>query len=198
MTARSSRSSSSSSRFPIPSSLHDLERAPYHLLPYPVHFDDCNDDEAARAASFLELVTLLEQGNRTLLAMSSEQRGVASSSTLGLLQELPIDTEECTDDINDMDNMDNNLLWMDEDRMQALYTLVRYVFYIPACVSRHTYPSITFAEGTWTNRLELYHRISLLLRLLLLSFICQQIRVAGTIDAPASRRGTGCGHSRTR
>jgi hypothetical protein len=83
--------------FPIPASLHDLERDPYNLLPYPFDFND--EDEAARADSFLELVHQLEQGNRTL-------------STGGIALFEPSKDEE--DD-----------LWMDEERVQALYTLVR-------------------------------------------------------------------------
>lgn len=83
--------------FPIPSSLHDLERAPYNLLPYPFDFND--EDEAARADSFLELVHQLEQGNRTL-----------SSGGVSLFESA--DEEEGEE-------------WMDEDRVQALYTLVR-------------------------------------------------------------------------
>ena len=58
-----------SSKFPIPSSLQDLERAPYNLLPYPDDFED--DDEASRADSFDSLVKLLETGNHTLLNGSS-------------------------------------------------------------------------------------------------------------------------------
>lgn len=81
------------SRFPIPSSIQDLERAPYDLLPYPEDFAD--DNEAARADSFTELVHKLEQGNRVL-----------QSSDHHLFAE---DEEP----------------WMDEERMQALYTLVR-------------------------------------------------------------------------
>jgi condensin complex subunit 1 len=84
-----------SSSFPIPSSLQDLERAPYNLLPYPHDFED--DDEAARADSFDALVHLVEQGNRTLV-----------SGSLSLFE----------DD-------DDDEPWMDEDRVQALYTLVR-------------------------------------------------------------------------
>ena len=90
---------SQQSSFPIPSSLHDLERDPYNLLPYPFDFND--EDEAARADSFLELVHRLEQGNRTL-------------STGGICLFEPAENEE--DDA-----------WMNEDRVQALYTLVRYV-----------------------------------------------------------------------
>ena len=67
--------------FTIPSTIQDLERAPYDLLPYPEDFDD--DNEAARADSFASLVQLLQQGNRDI-------------------------SEELT-----------------EDRLQALYTLVR-------------------------------------------------------------------------
>jgi hypothetical protein len=84
-----------SSSFPIPSSLQDLERAPYNLLPYPHDFED--DDEAARADSFLALVHLVEQGNRTLV-----------NGSLSLFED------------NDDDEP-----WMDGDRIQALYTLVR-------------------------------------------------------------------------
>lgn len=85
------------STFPIPASLHDLERAPYNLLPYPYDFND--DDEAARADSFSGLVHLLEQGNRTL-----------SSGGIALFESQEEDDAEP---------------WMDEDRVQALYTLVR-------------------------------------------------------------------------
>ena len=87
----------SASSFPIPSSLQDLERAPYNLLPYPHDFED--DDEAARADSFDALVSLIEQGNRTL-----------GSGSLALFE------DEDGDDP-----------WNDEERIQALYTLVRYV-----------------------------------------------------------------------
>lgn len=80
-------------RFPIPSSIQDLERAPYDLLPYPEDFVD--DDEAARADSFTDLVHKLQLGNRVL--QGSDHR-------------LFSDGEE---------------YWMDEERMQALYTLVR-------------------------------------------------------------------------
>lgn len=86
------------STFPIPSSLHDLERDPYNLLPYPYDFDD--EDEAARANSFSALVHDLEQGNRAL-----------STGGMSLFET--------------MDGVDNEDPWMDEDRVQALYTLVR-------------------------------------------------------------------------
>jgi len=92
------------STFPIPASLHDLERAPYDLLPYPLDFDD--EDEAARADSFSALVHGLEQGNRTL-----------SSGGLSLFDSV----EDSDDDQNEEER------WMDEDRVQAMYTLVRYV-----------------------------------------------------------------------
>jgi condensin complex subunit 1 len=85
--------------FPIPASFTDLERSPYNLLPYPQDFAD--DDEAARADSFNSLVQLLEQGNRALAKggmtiFDDSGDGIASSGE-----------------------------WMDEDRMQAMYTLVR-------------------------------------------------------------------------
>ena len=85
--------------FPIPASLQDLEREPYNLLPYPRDFDD--DNEAARAESFSRLVEIIEQGNKTLL-----------SGGIALFNTQQYDGEEP---------------WMDEERIQALYTLVRYV-----------------------------------------------------------------------
>lgn len=88
--------------FPIPSSLQELESSPYNLLPYPSDFDD--DDEAARAESFNKLIRLLEGGNRTLL-----------SSGLGLF-DVEYGEEEEDDDYD---------VWNDNERIQALYTLVR-------------------------------------------------------------------------
>lgn len=82
--------------FPIPAALHDLERDPYNLLPYPEDFDD--DDEAARAESFDALVQIVETGNRTVV-----------NSTIALFESEDEDEEA----------------WCDEERMQALYTLVR-------------------------------------------------------------------------
>ena len=86
------------SSFPIPSSLQDLERSPYNLLPYPLNFED--DDEVTRADSFDKLVIFIERSNRTL-----SNGGMA-------LFETP-DGEEGFSE------------WNDEDRIQALYTLVR-------------------------------------------------------------------------
>lgn len=86
------------SRFPIPASLQDLERDPYNLLPYPHDFED--GDEAARADSFAQLVGLVERGNQTLLSG-------------GLFLFDPRQRSQGEDP------------WMDEDRVQALYTLVR-------------------------------------------------------------------------
>ena len=89
------------SSFPIPASLQDLEREPYSLLPYPNDFED--DDEAARADSFTALVGLIERGNRSL-----ETGGVSLFTTP-----------------NQEDEFVDNETWMDEDRVQSLYTLVR-------------------------------------------------------------------------
>jgi len=91
------------SKFPIPSSLQDLEREPYNLLPYPHDFDD--DDEAARAESFCQLVSLIERGNSSLM-----------NGDLDLFQ------PEQHDDSNVEVLYDP---WMDGERMQAMYTLVR-------------------------------------------------------------------------
>ncbi len=88
-------------RFPIPASLQDLEREPYNLLPYPHDFDD--DDEAARADSFSHLVTSIERGNQNLM-----------SGGAYLFQEHQA-LQECD-------------VWMDGERIQAMYTLVRYDF----------------------------------------------------------------------
>lgn len=89
--------SPSTSSFPIPASLQDLERAPYNLLPYPINFTD--DDEAARADSFECLVDIVLDGNKMLM-----------DKGLSLF--------ESSDD-------DDAESWMDEERLQALYTLVR-------------------------------------------------------------------------
>lgn len=86
-------------KFPIPSTLQDLERDPYDLLPYPVGFAD--DDEATRADSFDQLVLFLEQGNRTLVN--------------GGIENFEIDNTQ-EEELQE---------WNCEDRIQALYTLVR-------------------------------------------------------------------------
>jgi hypothetical protein len=87
------------SSFPIPSTLQDLEREPYNLLPYPEEFDD--DDDDARADSFSTLVNKIEQGNR-YLTMQYDQQG----------------------DGDDEDEVEEEQ-WMEEGRLQAIYTLVR-------------------------------------------------------------------------
>lgn len=84
--------------FPIPSSITELERAPYNLLPYPTDFDDV--DEVARADSFAELVRQIEVGNRTL-----------NSANMTLFVTEDEDEEP----------------WLEKSRIQALYTLVRCV-----------------------------------------------------------------------
>lgn len=84
------------SEFPIPASLQDLEREPYNLLPYPHDFDD--DDEAARADSFCRLVDLIDQGNQVLLA----------------------------EGMSVFEQYEGQTRWLQNDRIQALYTLVRY------------------------------------------------------------------------
>ena len=99
---------STPSSFPIPSSLQDLEREPYNLLPYPHDFDD--DDEAARADSFDRLVEYIENGNQNLL---SQGMVVFQTSTA-------------------YEGFEEK--WNSEERVQALYTLVRYV-----CLLCHPY-----------------------------------------------------------
>lgn len=92
--------------FPVPTSLQELESEPYSLLPYPNDFDDV--DEAARADSFDALVALLERGNRTLI-----------NGGMVLFEE---EEEEGEDEDNKDGGYDP---WMDQERVQALYTLVR-------------------------------------------------------------------------
>lgn len=94
-----SSNTNNAAKFPIPSSLQELESSPYNLLPYPSNFED--DDEATRAESFNTLIRLLEAGNRTLL-----------SAGLGLF------------DVEDEEEEDYDV-WNDNERIQALYTLVR-------------------------------------------------------------------------
>jgi condensin complex subunit 1 len=82
--------------FSIPTSLHDLEREPYNLLPYPVDFND--EDDEARIRSFDSLVRQLKEGNEFLS-----------------IQDISIFEAEDTDEGS----------WLDCGRLQALYTLVR-------------------------------------------------------------------------
>jgi hypothetical protein len=102
------------STFPIPASIQDLERDPYNLLPYPHDFED--GDEAARADSFARLVGLIDQGNQTLI-----------SGGLYLFDQRQRSQGEDP--------------WMDEDRVQALYTLVRYVNYMSKTQKEHVFKS---------------------------------------------------------
>lgn len=102
---------SKASTFPIPASLQDLEREPYNLLPYPVGFAD--DDEAARADSFDGLVTHLERGNRTL-----------ASGGMTLFEDAN-EAEQQRGAGDDEDGDGGFDPWMDEERVQAMYTLVR-------------------------------------------------------------------------
>jgi len=87
------------SSFPIPASLQDLEREPYNLSPYPHDFDD--DDEAARADSFDRLVDGIEQGNKNLLSQGMIVFQITTA----------------------YEGYDEN--WNGNERIQALYTLVR-------------------------------------------------------------------------
>jgi len=84
-------------KFPIPSSLQDLEHPPYNLLPYPNDFDD--DNEAARAQSFDRLVEFLNDGTKALT-----RYGIQLFVT---------------------EDGDDDEPWLDTYRMQTLYTLVR-------------------------------------------------------------------------
>jgi hypothetical protein len=125
--------------FPIPSSLQDLEREPYNLEPYPRHFDEyqqqrgattaTTDDAASRADSFQHLVQSLQQGNRNLraaggaaFATTQEESQESQNSTIN-----NIINEKNNDD--DDEQQDEDDAWMDRERVQNLYTLVRYVEY---------------------------------------------------------------------
>ena len=101
--------STAKSRFPIPVSIHDLEHEPYNLLPYPNDFEDDNDEET-RIHSFQKLVQYIEQGNRCL-----------NGNRDGMNLFLPSSNDD------DIDDEGEEEPWMDETRVQALYTLVRYV-----------------------------------------------------------------------
>ncbi|GKY94720.1 hypothetical protein MPSEU_000437500 [Mayamaea pseudoterrestris] len=90
----------SASCFPIPSTLQDLEREPYNLLPYPDDFND--DDDEARDDSFSALVRKVEHGNRYLTMQYDQQNNSGD------------DEDEEEDE-----------QWMEEGRLQAIYTLVR-------------------------------------------------------------------------
>jgi hypothetical protein len=95
------------SRFPIPQSLHDLEHEPYNLLPYPLDFEDDHHNEEVRMNSFDKLVQYIEQGNRYLTVNTG-----SNDMMKNLFQAID----------EDGDDQDP---WMDDARIQALYTLVR-------------------------------------------------------------------------
>mmetsp|Transcript_22565 Transcript_22565/g.27674 ORF Transcript_22565/g.27674 Transcript_22565/m.27674 type:complete len:1342 (+) Transcript_22565:71-4096(+) len=114
--------------FPIPSSLQDLERSPYNLHPYPVGFAD--DDEATRADSFDQLVSLLESGNRML-----KNGGMA-------LFETPEGEEGFGE-------------WNDEERIQALYTLVRKSASLALSTRKRVMTALCEAVSSMSNTLTL-------------------------------------------
>jgi hypothetical protein len=118
-TMSSKKDSSSTSRFPIPQSLLDLEHEPYNLLPYPLDFEDDQHNDEIRMNSFTKLLHHIEQGNRSISTGSAN----INNHELMMNLFLPID-----DDGDDQDP------WMDETRIQALYTLVRYVSFIVVIV----------------------------------------------------------------
>uniref|UniRef100_A0A7S3VCC6 Condensin complex subunit 1 C-terminal domain-containing protein n=1 Tax=Chaetoceros debilis TaxID=122233 RepID=A0A7S3VCC6_9STRA len=114
----SSLSSTPKSTFPIPSTLSDLESHPYDLLPYPIDFAD--DDEATRASSFLQLVQFVEDGNAELASgMRRHDMSMFENNGAG----------DHNDDRNGNRDQEGMLMsmsmWCNEERLQALYTLVR-------------------------------------------------------------------------
>ena len=90
--------------FSIPAVLQDLEGEPYHLQPYPPDFDDANRDDA-----FGAMVDQLAAQNRLLAA------GVYPDDVLD--EEEEEDAEEESSQVLDP--------WLDFQRLQSLYTLVR-------------------------------------------------------------------------
>ena len=96
-------------KFPIPSSFPDLERPPYNLLPYPPNAGFEHDNEAMRADSFDALLDALMDGNEAL------QR-----------YRMRLFEDNDTSNMNTMTMTEGgNKEWCDEERLQALYTLVR-------------------------------------------------------------------------
>ena len=112
--------SATTTSFPIPSVLTDLESSPYNLLPYPVDFDD--DDEAARAKSFDKLVEYIQIGNDRLSAAILEHGERISSDTIKDNHE-DFNSSVC---VLFQPNNPEDEKWCGEERMQALYTLTRY------------------------------------------------------------------------
>lgn len=101
--------------FPIPSTLRDLEREPYNLLPYPHDF--CDDDEGVRAESFEGLVRLLEQTNQTLTdSLDKEEEDGNGDGGEG--------SSEGSSG-SSADDSGEGGPFMDLNRLQAMYTLVR-------------------------------------------------------------------------
>ena len=93
-------------QFPIPTSLPDLERDPYNLLPYPPNAGfEQEDNEATRANSFDALIDGLVDGNDVL------------QNDRMMLFERIVDSNTMEDD--------DESHWCNRERMQALYTLVR-------------------------------------------------------------------------
>jgi len=115
MKQRKQQQQQQAGKFPIPSSLQDLEREPYNLLPYPDDFREDADDDA-RAESFRSLVDLIDEGNRYLSC------AVASEDDEGRGGDLE---EEGDEDAGDGRSSEEDHEWMDRNRLQALYTLVR-------------------------------------------------------------------------
>lgn len=122
-----------------------MEREPYHLLPYPEDFHATDDDDDARAEAFLALVHRIEQGNhRLVMGVGGGVGGNDTSAADWLLHHVFGESGMVNASPNHNNNTaenggedeeehphyyceEENEVWMDEARMQALYTLVRYV-----------------------------------------------------------------------
>jgi hypothetical protein len=109
-------------RFPIPMSLPDLEREPYNLLPYPYDFEDDDKNDTIRIRSFAKLLQYVEQGNRCLNNNNYNHHHHDKET-------FPMDLFHTATTSNTYDE-ESDEPWMDETRVQALYTLVRYVFVV--------------------------------------------------------------------
>ena len=112
--------------FSIPTSLQDLEREPYSLLPYPAGFED--NDEGTRANSFDKLVNSVQRGNEVLRSV-----GISLFSI--------VDSENSFDE------------WNDSVRIQALYTLVRCVCLIRFVTFQYSTPSLISSANFFVQKI---------------------------------------------
>jgi len=122
---------STSSRFAIPSTLQDLEREPHCLDPYP---DDFQTDDPH--GSFERLVQLVESGNQALRFVLAGGDNTEEAQSTILEEEEDEEGDEFRGDDEDEEGSAGNRAvptekpFIEPNRFQALYTLVRYVVVI--------------------------------------------------------------------